>query len=38
MSYRKVGGLRFFRIGRIQLSFCILRDRTLLGQYRAKRG
>jgi len=27
MSYRKIGGLYFFRIGRIQLSFCLLRRR-----------
>lgn len=24
-SYRKVGGLRFLRIGRLQLSFCVCR-------------
>jgi hypothetical protein len=25
LRYRKVGGLRFFRIGRLQLSFSIVR-------------
>lgn len=25
MSYRKVGGLRFLRLGRISLSFCVRR-------------
>lgn len=27
MRYFKVGGLRFLRIGRLQLSFCIVRRR-----------
>ena len=26
VRYRKVGGLRFFRFGRYQLSFCRCRD------------
>ncbi|WP_316172959.1 hypothetical protein [Bradyrhizobium sp. SZCCHNRI2049] len=26
-SHRKVGGLRFIRIGRLQLSYCICRQR-----------
>lgn len=25
LRYRKVGGLRFLRIGRLQLSFCVCR-------------
>jgi hypothetical protein len=25
LSYRKVGGLRFLRIGRLQFSFCVCR-------------
>ena len=25
MSYRKIGGLRFVRIGRLSFSFCIRR-------------
>lgn len=25
MSYRKIGGLRFFRVGRLQVSWCVLR-------------
>lgn len=26
-SYRKIGGLRFFRIGRLQISACIVRKK-----------
>jgi hypothetical protein len=29
MSYRKIGGLRFFRLGRLQLSFCICRRKPI---------
>jgi hypothetical protein len=25
VSYRKVGGLRFVRVGRLQLSFCVVK-------------
>ncbi len=29
VSYRKVGGLRFVRIGRLQLSFCVVKRRSI---------
>ena len=29
MRYFKVGGLRFFRVGRLQLSFCIVRRKPV---------
>ena len=28
-SYRKIGGLRFIRLGRLQLSFCIVRKKPV---------
>lgn len=27
MTYRKIGGLHFLRIGRVQLMFCLCRSR-----------
>jgi hypothetical protein len=29
MRYFKVGGLRFLRVGRLQLSFCIVRRKPV---------
>lgn len=29
MSFRKIGGIRFLRIGRLQFSFCIVRTRPI---------
>jgi hypothetical protein len=30
MSYRKIGGIRFLTLGRLQFSFCIRRRRRTL--------
>jgi hypothetical protein len=30
MRYFKVGGLRFLRLGRLQLSFCIVRRKEMI--------
>ena len=29
MSYRKIGGIRFIRIGRYQFSFCVVRTKPV---------
>lgn len=29
MSLRKIGGIRFLRIGRLQFSFCIVRTKPI---------
>lgn len=29
MSYRKIGGIRFIRIGRWQFSFCVVRTKPI---------
>ena len=29
MSYRKIGGIRFIRIGRWQFSFCVVRTKRI---------
>ena len=29
MSLRKIGGIRFLRIGRFQISFCIVRTKPV---------
>lgn len=28
ISYRKIGGMRFLRLARLQLSWCVVRPRT----------
>ena len=28
ISYRKIGGLRFLRVGRFQISWCLMRRRV----------
>jgi hypothetical protein len=28
ISYRKIGGLRFLRIGRLQISWCVTKPKT----------